>query len=106
MKTRLTLIAVAVVIVGSFAMSAIPADSYRGGYGKPGPCFIDENKDGVCDHAPPGVAIGRWQKGDKATTGWNCPQRGGKGHGWGMKGGKICPNLPDSGNSPSGGETK
>jgi hypothetical protein len=106
MKTRLALTALAVVIVGSFAMSAIPADSYRGGPTKPGPCFIDENKDGVCDHAPRGVTGGKGQKDDKATTGWNCPRGAGKGRGWGMKEGKMYPNLPDGGNSPSGGVTK
>lgn len=59
MKTRLALTAVAVVIVGAFAVSAIPADSRGGDPAKPGLCFIDENRDDVCDHAPAGVAAGK-----------------------------------------------
>lgn len=106
MKTRFALTAVIAVIVGSFALSAIPANSYRGDPAKPGPCFIDENKDGVCDHAPPGVTTGKSQKDDKTATGWNCPRWGGKGHGWGMRGGKMCPNLPDSDNSATGSVIK
>jgi hypothetical protein len=106
MKSSLALTAITVVIVGALAISAVPAEPHRGRQVKPGHGFVDENKDGVCGHAPPVSARGTWQKDEKASTNWNCPRAGGKGDGWGMKGGKISPNLPDSGNSPSGGATK
>lgn len=106
MKTRFALTAVAVVIVGAFAVSAIPADSHRGDPAKPGLCFIDENKDGVCDHAPAGLTVAKGQEGETAYPGWSCPRWGGKGAGWGMRGGKMSPNLPDEGDSASGGVTK
>ncbi|MBF0291432.1 MAG: hypothetical protein HQK86_04675 [Nitrospinae bacterium] len=106
MKTKLALTALAVVIVCAFAVSAVPAYSHRGDHGKPGLCFIDENKDGVCDRAPGVMANGKWQGDDKTPANSNCPRNGAKGHGWGMKGGKMCPNLPDSGNGESGVQTK
>jgi hypothetical protein len=93
MKTRLALAAVTVVMLGAFAVSAIPAYSHRGDPAKPGLCFIDENKDGICDHAPAGMTTMKGQEGDKAYAGRDCPRRGEKGAGWGMMGGKMCPNL-------------
>lgn len=106
MKTKLALTAVIAVIVGSFAMSAIPAESYRGHPVKPWHGFVEEDRDGKCDHATAGVTGGKWHKRGTASTSWNCPRGGGKGHGWGMKGGKMHPNLPEGGNSASGGVTK
>jgi hypothetical protein len=106
MKTKLALTAVTAFIVASFAISPIPAESYRGHPVKPGHGFVDENKDGVCDHTLPWVNGGKWHKHGNAFAKWYCPQGGWNGRGWGMKGGKMYPNLPDSGNSPSGGVTK
>lgn len=106
MKSKLMLTAVIFAIIGSLALPAVPAESYRMRPFTPGPCFIDEDKDGVCDHAQSWMSGGKGQKDEKPVTAWNCPRMQGKGHGWGMKGGKICPNLPDGGNSPSGGVTK
>lgn len=78
MKTRFALTAVAVVVVGAFAVSAIPADSHRGDPAKPGLCFIDENKDGVCDHAPAGLTAGKWQEVETPYPGWSCSALGWK----------------------------
>jgi hypothetical protein len=106
MKAGLALATLAVVrLVGSFAMSAIPANSYQGDPAKPAPCFIDGNKDGVCDHAQAGVAGRKLIKDGNASTNRDVLQGGWKMAGWEMKGSKICPSLPDCGNSPSGGVT-
>lgn len=105
MKTKLVLTAVVAVLIGALSMSAIPAISYMGDPAKPGPFYVDENKDGICDHAKAGTTAGV-AKDENAQTGWNCPRAGGKWRGKGMYGGKMCPRIQADGADTSEGQAK
>jgi hypothetical protein len=105
-KTRFSLTALTVVIVGALVMSAIPAESYRVRPGMPVPHFLDEDKDGKCDHASSWTHEGKGHKHGYSHANWNCPHKDVKGHGWGATGGIIYPNLPYGGHIPWGGATK